>query len=165
MKYPFVKFVPESPEAYQRGIEKLPTLATANLQRLDKDAARYKQALTDIGRPIPGEMLAHALDDYIEWIKSEYFDRAEGHVNDSGMTQIRQVKTIRSHLENVPLALLDYSGADRVFGYFRKRPLSKRSGKPMTSKSCRHYIGEIDRFFRWLHLSAIYPCANHKTTN
>ena len=27
----------------------------------------------------------------------------------------------------------------------------------MTGKSCRHYIGELERFFRWLHLSATYP--------
>ena len=61
-------------------------------------------------------------DDYIEWIKVEYFDRAEGHISDSGMTKIRQIKTIRSHLDNVPLASLDYSGVNRSFGYFRKRP-------------------------------------------
>ena len=57
----------------------------------------------------------------------------------------------------MPLSSLDYSGVDSVFGYFRKRPTSKRSKNPMTSKSCRHYIGEIDRFFRWLHLSPDYP--------
>ena len=145
MKYPFVKFVPESPEAYQRGVEKLSTLATENLDRLDKEVGRHKKALTDLGKPIPGEMLHDAIDGYIEWIKVEYFDRAEGHVSDSGMTKIRQVKTIRSHLENVPLASLDYSGVDRIFAYFRKRPLSKRSENPMTGKSCRHYIGELDR--------------------
>jgi hypothetical protein len=157
MKYPFIRFVPESPEAYQRGVEKLSSLATASLERLDEETSRQKRSLIDLGKPIPGEMLHDAMNDYIEWIKVEYFDRAEGHVNDSGMTKMRQVKTIRLHLENMPLASLDYSGVDRILGHFRKRPLSKRSEKPMTAKSCRHYIGELDRFFRWLHLSADYP--------
>jgi hypothetical protein len=124
---------------------------------LDEQASQKKKELTGLGKPIPGEMLHDALNDYIEWIKVEYFDKVEGHVSDSGMTKIRQIKTIRSHLENAPLAALDYSGVDKVFGYFRKRPTTKRSENPMTSKSCRHYIGELDRFFRWLHLSAAYP--------
>jgi hypothetical protein len=156
MKYPFVKFVPESPDAYQRGVEKLAALAAADLDRLDDEVGRQKKTLTDLGKPIPGEMLHDALDDYVEWIKVEYFDKTEGHVNDSGMTKIRQVKTIRSRLENAPLSSLDYKGVDGVFGYFRKRPLSKRGGKPMTWKSCQHYLGELDRFFDWLHLSRDY---------
>ncbi|MGA2255436.1 MAG: helix-turn-helix domain-containing protein [Thermoguttaceae bacterium] len=156
-RYPFIKIVPAVLEAYQRGVDRLAAEASGNLERLEEEASRHKRVLTELGKPIPGEMLHDALDDYIVWIKAEYFDRAEGHVSDSGMTKIRQVKTIRSYLENVPLAMLDFSGVDRVFGYFRKRPLSKRSGDPMTAKSCRHYIGEIDRFFCWLHLSASYP--------
>ena len=32
--------------------------------------------------------------------------------------------------------------------------LSKRYGTPMAKKSCTNYIGELGRFFRWLHLSS-----------
>jgi hypothetical protein len=66
VKYPFVKFIPESPEAYQRGVEKLSTLATLSLERLDKEASRQKRALTDLGKPVRGEMQHGALDDYVD---------------------------------------------------------------------------------------------------
>lgn len=105
------------------------------------------------GRPSDGS-LHQAMDRYIEWIKREYFDQDEQHVNDNGMTKIRQVRTLKDHLQDRPLSTLGFHGIDESFCYFRKRPLSKRTEKPMKKKSCQNYIGELGRFFDWLDLSS-----------
>jgi hypothetical protein len=156
-EFPFINFIPESPEEYHRGVEEGAMLAAVQLEQLERKADRHKQALSQLGKPVSGEMFYAALQDYIEWIKKECHDQSEGHVTDHGMTRIRQVKTIMERLENVPLASLDsYSAIDTLYGYFRKRPLSKRTKKPMKYSSCENYIGELAQFFKWLHLSSKY---------
>lgn len=156
MQYPFVRLLPDSVDAYHRGGEQQAQLAKANLDRLQKGAAEFKQELLRLGQPIGGEMLHDALWAYLHWIEIEYFVQAEGHIGDNGMTKIRQVKSIIAHLENVPLAALDFKGTEALFAYFRKRPLSRRTDRPMKVKLCKNYIGELGRFLSWLHLSPDY---------
>jgi hypothetical protein len=94
------------------------------------------------------------MDAYVSWIRNEYFDRDEQHVNDNGMTKIRQIKTLADQLPDRLLSTVDYQAVDEMFGHFRKRPISKRTARPMKRKSCQNYIGELARFFDWLDLSS-----------
>ena len=100
-----------------------------------------------------GQLLHEALRAYQEAIKVEYKDSTDGLLSDNGKTKIDQIKTIMTYLPDQDLGQLDYHGCDQLFGIFRRRPVSKRYGKPMARKSCTNYIGELGRFFRWLHLS------------
>lgn len=100
-----------------------------------------------------GQNLHAALRSYQEHIRHEYRDSRDGTITDNGKKKIDQIDTIISYLPDSDLGALDFQGADEVFGVFRRRPISKRYKKPMAKKSCTNYIGELGRFFKWLHLS------------
>ena len=148
---------PRHPRHTSAGVKEMARRANLNLELLEEKAIPQRTILAELGRPISGSMFYDAMNEYIEWIKKECYSVDEGHVSDSGMTKIRQVKTIIGQLPNVSLASLDYDGVDRLYGHFRKRPPAKRSKNPMKAKSCKHYIGELARFFRWLHLRPDHP--------
>ncbi|QDV36368.1 hypothetical protein [Tautonia plasticadhaerens] len=110
---------------------------------------------TGIGtdRPVlTGQTLHQALRAYQHSIEREYRD-ADGTISDNGKTKVTQIRTILGYVPDIDLAELDYQGTDELFGIFRRRPPSKRYGRPMARKSCTNYIGELGRFLRWLHLS------------
>lgn len=148
-RYPTVHFAVESKDVYEEGNDHWQQMADAHA------AATLENASLDISRR-PSAMgdgtLHKAMDAFIEWIKQDYFDVEEGHVNDNGMTKIRQVKTLKEHLKDRSLSSVDYSACDEMFGHFRKRPISNRTKKPMKRKSCQNYVGELGRFFDWLDL-------------
>ena len=110
-------------------------------------------AKSDHGGRLPtGQTLHQALRAYQGQIEREYRD-ADGTITDNGKTKLTQIKTILNYLPNLDLGDIDHAGTDEIFGIFRRRPASKRYGTPMAKKSCTNYIGELGRFFRWLHLS------------
>ncbi len=98
-----------------------------------------------------GGMLHDAMRAYIEWIKKDYFRPALGRVTDGGRTKIRQVETLMTRHENQPLSMLDETAVEEMFRFWRQRPFKKDSTKPISKKSAENYIGELKRFFRWLH--------------
>lgn len=105
------------------------------------------------GRPeLSGQSLHQALRAYQKFIEREYRD-ADGTISDNGKTKGSQIRTIITYVPDPDLAELDFEGTDEIFGVFRRRPSSKRYGTPMARKSCTNYMGELGRFFRWLHLS------------
>jgi transposase len=99
-----------------------------------------------------GQTLHQALRAYQEHVRHEYRVGTDG-ITDNGKSKIDQIKSVLSYVPDVDLATLDYRGCDEVFGVFRRRPVSKRYGLPMTRKSCTNLIGELGRFFLWLHTS------------
>ena len=104
------------------------------------------------GREPTGQALHQALRAYQGYVEREYRD-ADGTISDNGKTKVTQIRAIMAYVPDADLADLDFSGSDEIFGIFRRRPASKRYGTPMARKSCTNYIGELGRFFRWLHLS------------
>jgi hypothetical protein len=123
-------------------------LGAAQTRGMAEELATRLQAAT-------GQTLHEALQAYSKHVGQEFRD-AYDNLTDNGKTKQDQIKSIISYVPNWDLAKLDYKGCDEVFGIFRRRPLSKRYGKPMSRKSCSNYMGELGRFFRWLHLSADY---------
>lgn len=107
-----------------------------------------------IGSPTAtGQSFHEALRGYQQHIRHEYRDSVDGSITDNGKKKLDQIDTIISYLPDLDLGALDFQGADEVFGVFRRRPISKRYKRPMAKKSCTNYIGELGRFFKWLHLS------------
>jgi len=100
-----------------------------------------------------GQTLHEALRAYQEAIRHEYKESADASLTDNGKKKIDQIRTIISYVPDCDLGALDHHGCDEVIGIFRRRPISKRYNKPCARKSCANYIGELGRFFRWLHLS------------
>jgi hypothetical protein len=100
--------------------------------------------------------LHQAMRDYITWLKEDFFRPQLGRITDNGQTRIRQVNTLLSRHEDISLVDLDYEMAERMFRYWRQRPPKKDSDSPISAKSASHYIGELRRFFAWLHRSDRY---------
>lgn len=109
-----------------------------------------------IGPKATGQNLHEAMRAYQNHIAKEYRNPENGTITDNGKTKIDQVKSIMTYLPDQDLGSLDYSACDELFAIFRRRPISKRYGKPMKRKTCTNYIGELGRFFRWLHLDKTF---------
>jgi hypothetical protein len=124
------------------------------LQDLIQHAESASAELTEAAGSATGQTLHEALQSYSEYIRREFQD-SDGTITDNGKTKTNQIKAIMRYVPDVDLGhLLDFDGVDEVFGVFRRRPISARYGTPMKPKSCANYIGELDRFFKWLHRSS-----------
>jgi hypothetical protein len=148
-RYPMVNFIPSDPELFQKGRD-------FNQKAVEHQMTvmRERGILTDNNPQVACDGSLHqAFNRYADWIKREYFNESEGGVSDNGMTKVRQIKTIKERCGDKPLATVGYFVIDEMFGHFRKRPPNKRTGKPMSKKSCQNYIGELSRFFDWLDLT------------
>jgi hypothetical protein len=104
----------------------------------------------------PRDALHQAMQDFIAWIEEEYYRPQLGRVTDYGRNKIRQVKTLMSRHDDIPLSQVDYEQVERMLRYWRQRPRRKGSDKQISVKSATNYIGELRRFFTWLHRSSRY---------
>lgn len=166
--YPEIAIVPGDEEAYRAGkaFEQEKQGEVEVLEReLLADAAYLKQvALETEGNDskyvdlLGDQSLHQALDEYSKWIAVEKFDQSEEAVNDTGVTRQNMVKQIKTYLApDRPLASLnDFASIDGLFGILRKRPITVRYQKPMAKKSASNLIGELGRFFDWLHHSSAW---------
>ena len=103
-----------------------------------------------------GATLHQAFEAYKSWIKEQYVDEVKQAISDYGFTKLGQVDTLESRHGDVPLAQIDYDFIEKMYRYWRQRPLrSSRNGEEerISHSSIRHYIGELHRFFKWLHRS------------
>lgn len=153
-KYPFLIFIPEDGEAFQRGVQLKVELANANLDRLDSEAQGHRQTLSKFGQPtrLVGQTLHQAIDAYIQWVRKDYL-QDENFVSPNGMAKIRMMKTVRRICGDVDIGSLGYDAVEGLFRILRKRPIAKRSGEKMKPKTAKNIVGELGRFFRWLHRS------------
>lgn len=143
LKVPVV-VAPEQEHLFGMGRE---ALAQDLLKAQDRLAA-------SVGAPTAhGQNLHEAIEAYRDHVRRDYLDPSDGTLTDNGKKKVDQLKTIISYVPNLDLGALDYHGTDEIFAIFRRRPPSKRYKRPMSRKSCSNYIGELGRFFRWLHLS------------
>lgn len=82
------------------------------------------------------------------------FTSAEG-FDGSGHHPIGLICKMRERMEDFALAELDLTRCQRQFDFWRDRPENLKSAKrlPLNKKTCKNYLGELGRFFEWLHLS------------
>jgi hypothetical protein len=116
-----------------------------------RDAFAQPSAATDDGRT-----LHQALDAYVDWIKEEYRQGDSETISEYGHTKLGQFKTIKERHDDIELAKVNLDHIEAMYRYWRRRPASKAhatKGKPMSLDSVRHYLGELERFFKWLHRS------------
>jgi len=103
-----------------------------------------------------GRTLHQALDAYTDWIRDEYYQPESNTVTEYGHTKLGQFKTIKERHEDIALSDVNLDRIEAMFRYWRRRPESRAhatKGKPMSVDSVRHYLGELERFFKWLHRS------------
>jgi hypothetical protein len=157
--YPMISFLADDEAAYVSGMETNRSVVNGQIEKL-QEQIEAKTAIhvqngniseADLSRG--GVLLHDAMRAYIAWIEKDYYRPALGRINDGGRTKIRQVETLIDRHENVPLSTLDETRVEEMFRYWRQRPFKKDSTTPISKKSAENYIGELKRFFRWLHKS------------
>jgi hypothetical protein len=98
--------------------------------------------------------LHQALDSYEAWIREHYFDIDLNDITEHAHTKIGQVRTFKSRHEDLPLHKIDYNQIEGMYRFWRQRPLKMTHDGTqvrISRHSIRHYIGELHRFFKWLH--------------
>lgn len=120
---------------------------------LQRHAATYQP----MHRPVDdGATLHQAMEAYIQWIREHYFDVDANDISEYAHTKIGQVETLKSRHDDVPLREVDYEYIEGMYRFWRRRPpKNTRNGEKerIARSSVRHYIGELHRFFKWLHRS------------
>jgi hypothetical protein len=162
--YPMISLVAEEEAAYLSGSAANRAMVEAQLGDLHGQIEQLQEEVAsregkhmrgghiskaDVSRQ--GRMLHDAMRAYIKWIEHDYFRPALGRVNDGGRTKMRQVQTLMTRHENLPLSMLDEAAVEEMLRFWRQRPFKKNSTKPISKKSAENYVGELKRFFRWLH--------------
>ena len=63
------------------------------------------------------------------------------------------IRATRERIGDFILAELDLARCQTVIDFWRCRPLNLRTADPLSKKTCTNYLGEIHRFFDWLHIT------------
>ena len=152
-----IRIVPEDGGAFEAGRSFNETFVS----ELDvsgeevKGIAKELAAIMAVSFKQSGPSLHQALSAYQESIKG-MVDPSDGMPTDNAVVKIRQCRTLATVLPDVAIASLDIVGCENLFNILRNRPKSKRYQTPMKRKSCQNYIGELARFFTWLHRNTNY---------
>jgi len=99
---------------------------------------------------IPGTF-HEALKEYYKY-RTAHFTKA-GEFDSSGHYMLGLIENFQKRQPNVPLAMLDFTHCQEIYDFWRNRPLNLRTNKPLSKKHCSSHIGELRRFFIWLHTS------------
>lgn len=92
--------------------------------------------------------------------RQKSFEMPGGEITQSGHAALSLVDGLIERHADMPLYLLDFSRCNELFAYWINRPncLKKKGAKdpnvPLSRKTCRNHVVELDLFFKWLHLSS-----------
>ena len=154
--YPMISFVAQDEEAYVQGAVSNKGFVEGEIAVAVEEVENRHLRIGNVSRidiPSNNGTLHEAMRAYIAWIKQEYYRTELGRITGNGRTKVRQVSTLIERHDNVPLSCVDYDQAERMVRFWRQRPFKKNTTKPITTKSAQNYIGELKRFFNWLHTS------------
>lgn len=119
-----------------------------------EELAKLKgKAPPDRNTPLVSGSLHKAFNEY-EKKRTADFTLDDGSFDGSGHHMIGLVRGFRDHHTNFPLAELDFTRCQELVDYWRFRPSSKHTKETLARKTCMNHIGEMIRFFNWLHLTS-----------
>ena len=101
--------------------------------------------------PLISGTFHQALKEYSKYRKA-HFTKA-GEFDGSGHYMLGMIENFQKRQPNLPLAILDFTHCQEIYDFWRNRPLNLRTNKPLSKKHCSSHIGELKRFFIWLHTS------------
>lgn len=119
---------------------------------LERVARVRNQAPPDPSVPLIAGTLHEALAAYEE-VRRKDFILPDGSFDGSGHHMLGMVSRMRTRLADLPLATLDLARCQELIDFWRNRPLSLEKNQPLSKKTAQNYIGELKRFFTWLHLT------------
>jgi hypothetical protein len=139
----------------------LPAAHSSEIIRSHESAARWSleqlakaknQAPPDPSTPLITGTFHEALERFEEKRRGD-FTLPDGTFDGSGHHMLSMIKEMRERQVDFALADLDFSRCQSTVDYWRNRPISPRTKSVLGSKTCGNYIGELKRFFDWLHLT------------
>ena len=114
-------------------------------------AAATEVSSRDLGATRLHETL-RAYQDYIRDAYREADPESTGSdLTSWGVTQVKQVDSLISHHDDVPLFELNLDAIERMLNYWRGRPLKKGSDKPVAAVTAKKMQSALKKFLRWLH--------------
>jgi hypothetical protein len=106
----------------------------------------------DPSTPLVAGTLHEALIAY-EAERKKDFTRPDGSFSNSGHHMLGLIQGVRERSSDMPLAGFDFVRCQALVNFWRKRPKNDKTGEPLSKKTCQNHLGEIKRFFTWLHLT------------
>ena len=79
-----------------------------------------------------------------------------GEFDGSGHHILGLIENFEKRQPDLPLAMLDFSRCQEIYDFWRNRPLNLRTDEPLSLKHCSSHIGELNRFFKWLHTTSAF---------
>ena len=140
--FPVIQLVAEDDQAFAEG--------QAEAQRNVENArAVAKMMEVETGT---GQTLHQAFADYIAKLLGE---EREG---DSGWprTQARQAERLKLAHKDCVLSAIRLAEMQKMFDYWRFRPVAKTTGKPIAKNTADNQIWQLRDFFDWLHKESKY---------
>jgi hypothetical protein len=77
-----------------------------------------------------------------------------GEFDGSGHHMLGLVDNFSKRQPDVLLSKLDFAACQKIYDFWRDRPLNTRTEQPLSAKHCSSHLGELDRFFKWLHTTS-----------
>ena len=90
-----------------------------------------------------------AVRSYFKKREADFTNR--GSFDGSGHHMLGLVENFEKRLPDIHLSKLGFEACQEIYDFWRNRPLNTRSQLPLSAKHCSSHIGELDRFFKWLH--------------
>lgn len=111
-------------------------------------------ASTSVASRTPTATLYQAFRAYQKYLEKEYYRPETEQISPWGRTQVRQMKNLRKHHQDMLLSKVDADVVGELIGYWRRRPCKIGTKEPMTPKSAGNYLGTLMRFLKWLDRSS-----------
>lgn len=121
---------------------------------LEKLAKIKNETPPDPATPLIAGTYHEALIAYEEKRRQD-FTEPDGTFDGSGHHFLGIIKAIRERRPDFKLAELDFRKCWEEYDYWRNRPENLRKekkGQRLSAKTCGNYVGELTRFFNWLHV-------------
>ena len=121
-----------------------------------KELAKAKnQSPPDPATPLCSGTFHEALLAY-EVERRKDFILPDGSFDGSGHHMLGMIRMMRERINDCPLAELDFTRCQNVVDFWRNRPKYQNGEMPLSHKTCGNYLGELKRFFEWLHMTSAF---------
>ena len=113
-------------------------------------------ATTNFSSTPSPQTLHQAMRDYKSWIEQHYFRPDLNRISSTAQNKLKQIQTLMERQEDLPLSKVGFEAIEQMICYWRRRPPKKGTTKAISRLSAESIIGELKRFFKWLHRSSAY---------
>jgi hypothetical protein len=121
---------------------------------IDRIAHVRGESPVDPKTPLVAGTFHEAVEAYLVQRRAEF--TTDGEMSGSGYGMVGLAADFRDRQSDMPLAQLDFSRCQQVYDFWRDRPKNRRTNEPLSRKHCSSHVGELDRFFNWLHVTSLF---------